>query len=263
MALEKSEAVILKMHNWSESSRTILFFSDRYGKLPLVDKGGRSFKSKRGRPVPFARLELTFYRSEKEGRGYLRECEAIENFSTEADGALGRLAYGSAACEILNLLLPEDESQPTLYTYFVSYLRKLCVVDKQFLPAQFLAFFLRAMSALGYHPSLGFCVGCRTEAAKMKPAADKIMFSAERGGVVCPTCQKPGEYYIPLPKIGLQTLALLQSASLDEAGTVPLGYQEAVFLADTMIKFLRFHSGLFKDIKSLQFLEKLKKTDLT
>jgi len=35
-------------YNWSESSRTAVFFTERFGKLPLVDKGGRSAKSKRG-----------------------------------------------------------------------------------------------------------------------------------------------------------------------------------------------------------------------
>ena len=63
MALEKTEAVVLKAFNWSESSRTVLFFSRRFGRIALVDKGGRSFKSKRGRVTPFAKLEISFYQS--------------------------------------------------------------------------------------------------------------------------------------------------------------------------------------------------------
>jgi DNA repair protein RecO (recombination protein O) len=262
MPLEKSEAVILKMFNWSESSRTILFFTERFGKLALVDKGGRSLKSRRGRPVPFARLEVTFYRSEKETSGYIRDCETLESFPLEKNGSLGRLAYGSAACETLNLLLPEQEAQAALYAYILSYFRKLALVERQFLPALFLAFFLRVMSQLGYHPSLAFCVGCSTDSSRIEPVGDKVMFSPERGGVVCDSCQKPGEYYIGLSVVGLQALTLLQRASLDEAAAVPLGYQEAAFLVDALTDFLRYHSGLFKDLKSLEFLEKLKKTEL-
>jgi hypothetical protein len=53
---------------------------------------------------------------------------------------------------------------------------------------------------------------------------------------------------------------LLQRASLDEAATVPLGFQEATFLAEALAKFLRYHSGLVSDIKSLEFLDKLKQS---
>lgn len=260
MPLDKSEAVILKMFNWSESSRTVLFFTRDYGKLPLVDKGGRSIKSRRGRLQQFARLEMTFYSSQKESSGYVSDCELLETFALDADGELGRLAYGSAACELLYLLLPENEEQAALYGYFVRYLRRLGKADKRYLPAVFLAFFLRTISLLGYHPSISYCVGCDKEVAKFGGTASEYRFSPERGGLVCPSCQKPGEYYIPLSAEGLRVLTSLQQASLDEAATVPIGFQEASFLVEILANFLKYHSGLMSDLKSVAFLEKLKKS---
>jgi hypothetical protein len=56
---------------------------------------------------------------------------------------------------------------------------------------------------------------------------------------------------------------VLQRASLEEAATVPLGYQEATTLVEALGDFLKFHSGLVTDLKSLEFLEKLKNTQLT
>ena len=168
MPIDKTEAVVLRMFNWSESSRTVVFFTEVQGKIPLVDRGGRSIKSKRGRLMPFARLELTYYRSQKETSGYISDCELLESFSLERDGSLGRLAYGSAACELLYLLLPEDQAQGALYDYFLQFLRRLSTVEKQYLPSLFLTFLLRSMSLLGYHPSVGFCVGCRNENGEIK-----------------------------------------------------------------------------------------------
>lgn len=263
MALEKSEAVLLKMFNWSESSRTAVFLTQRFGKMPLVDKGGRSAKSKRGRLMSFAHLEISFYKSEKQTTGYLSDCDILEEFSVEKEGSLGRLAYGSAAAELLNLLLPEGEAQPALFAYFLRFLRQVSDAGKQFLPAIFVAFYLRTMSQLGYHPSLGFCTGCRKEAEKIEPGDGQMMFSPERGGLVCPSCQKPGEYYIGLSAEQLRLLSVLQRASLDEAATVPIGFQEASLLVDTLTKFLKYHSGLISDIKSLKFLDKLKSSQLT
>jgi len=260
MSLQKTEALILKMFNWSESSRTVLFFTRNHGKLPLIDRGGRSIKSKRGRLQPFARLEMTFYSSQKETSGYVSDCELLEMFSLDAEGSLGRLAYGSAACELLYLLLPENEEQSGLYGYFVAYLRQLGRAEKKFLPAVFLAFFLRTISQLGYHPSISYCVGCDREESKFGGTAEDFKFSPERGGLVCPSCQKPGEYYIPLSAGGLRVLTTLQQASLDEAATVPIGFQDATLLVETLTNFLKYHSGLVSDLKSVEFLEKLKKS---
>lgn len=261
MALEKSEAVVLKMFNWSESSRTVQFFTRRCGRIALIDKGGRSFKSKRGRIIAFARLEITFYQSEKQTSGYLSDCEILETFELANHGSLGRLAYGSAACELLYLLLPEEEAQEDLFDYALLFLRKIADADRRSLPALFLACFLRMMSQLGYHPSLAFCVGCSKEAAEFGTVGGKRMFSPERGGMVCAACQKPGEYYIGLSPEQHRALALLQRASLDEAATVPLSFQEAAYMAEALAKFLKFHSGLISDIKSLEFLNKLKQSN--
>ena len=263
MALEKSEAVVLRMYNWSESSRTAVFFTDRFGKLPLVDKGGRSAKSKRGRLMLFAHLEISFYKSEKQSNGYLADCHVVREFSVDKDGSLGRLAYGSAATELMNLLLPEREAQTTLFHYLLRYFEKISTVDKQYLPSLFAAFFLRSMSQLGYHPSLAFCVGCRKESEEIVASTGKAMFSPERGGVTCPACQKPGEYYIGLSAEQLKLLSVLQRASLDEAATVPIGFGEASLMMETLTKFVKYHSGLVSDIKSLEFLEKLKSSHLT
>ncbi len=260
MALQKSEAVILKKFNWSETSRMVHFFTRDFGKLTLNDRGGRAFKTKRGRVVPFCRMEITFYKSEKETTGYLSDSEIMEAFTFEKDGSLGRLAYGSAACELLYLLLPEEEAQEALYNYFLSFLRLVNNVDKHHLPALFITFLLRTLSQLGYHPSLAFCVGCRKEYNGLDKNGGEAYFSPERGGFVCPSCQKPGEYYISLSAGSRRLLAALQTASLNEAAALPIGYDEAAMLIEVLSKFLSYQSGISSKLKSLEFLDKLKKS---
>ena len=259
MPLEKSEAVILRLFNWSESSRTVVFFCRDFGKIALVDKGGRRFKSRRGRLLQFARTELTFYTSEKATGGYLSDSEIIELFSFEKEGTLGRLAYGSAACELLYLLLPEQQPQPALYDYCLTYFAKADRVDKQFLPAVFLTFFIKLMSQLGYRPSLPYCVGCGKELETIFSTERRPFFSPERGGLTCQACQRAGEHYIPLSVDGARLLAALQHASLDEAATLAVGYREAALLIEALEKFLEYHAGLKSGLRSLAFLDKLKK----
>jgi len=258
MSLEKSEAVILKTYNWSESSRTVVFFSQEFGRIALVDKGGRSIKSKRGRLVPFSRSELTFYHSEKETSGYISDVELLEAFSFEKEGTLGRLAYASAACELLHLLLPEDEPQRALYNYFVSFLRQMDTADRRFLPAVFVAFYLRLLSQLGYHPSLAYCASCGKELTVNGGEDEVKMFGVDRGGFVCAACQKAGDYYISFSGDSHKLLLALQTASLSEAATLPIGFSEAAKLLDALTKFVGNQTGLNSELKSLQFIEKLK-----
>jgi len=265
MALEKTLAIVLKTFDWSESSRTIAFFAKEFGRIYLVDKGGKSIKSKRGRVVKFALLEVTFYDSKKETSGYISDVELIKLYAMSGDGSLGRLAYASAACELLDKLLPKEEPQRDLFSYFNLLLEKLDQAERKSLPALFLSFFLRLLSQMGYHPSLGYCVGCSREFAEFKKEKirDHVPFSPERGGLVCPSCQTPGDYYIGLPVGAFEKLLKLQSASLKEAESVRVSFGEASLLLEALVKFLQYQAEISSKIKSLEFLDKLKKTQLT
>jgi len=261
MSLQTTEAVVLKTFNWSESSRTVVLFTRDFGKLALVDKGGRRINGRRGRLVPFARLEITFYHSEKESNGYISDVSLIQAFSLEQEGSLGRLAFASAGCELLYQLLSERERQAGLYEYFVTFLELIETVGKQALAPVFLTFFIRLLSFLGYHPSLAYCVGCGKGEEQLPNGEGKLNFSPERGGMVCGSCKTVGEYYIPFSPESHRLLLALQSASLKQAATVPVGYTETTRLLEALTKFVSYQADIKAELKSLAFLEKLKNSN--
>jgi DNA repair protein RecO (recombination protein O) len=263
MSLETTPALLLKAYNWSESSRTLLFFTKRLGRLALVDKGGRQLKSRRGRPIPFALLEVTFYDHEKESTCYLSDVELLEQWEFANDGNLGRLAYGSAALELLNLLLPEDESHDDIFNYTCNFFQLVATSPRAGLPSLFIAYLLRLLSQLGYHPSLSYCVGCGRDIEEWGSSADRVAFSAERGGIVCPTCQSGGDYYITPHWETYRRAVAMQTASLSEAVTMTMGFTESTQVLDLLVAFISAHTGAKGDLKSLTFLEKLKTTTLT
>jgi DNA repair protein RecO (recombination protein O) len=258
MSLEKTEAIILRTANWSESSRTVTLFSRDFGKITLVDKGGRRFTAKRGRLMPFARLEITFYASEKSARGYVSEVELVQLFAFEKEGTLGRLAYASAACELLNLLLSDREPQQSLYRLFITFLQLTEAGSKQSLPSLFIAFLLHLLSHLGYHPSLSHCVGCGAALFGDDREDIEASFCPERGGIVCSACQTPGEYYLALSGRNARLLAALQSAPLNETAGRSIGYKDASLVLEALVQFVNYQTGITVPLKSLGFLEKLK-----
>ncbi|UCD17373.1 MAG: DNA repair protein RecO [Candidatus Zixiibacteriota bacterium] len=259
----KSEGIILRSVNWKEHSRIVTFFTDNAGKLAIVDRGGRSIKSKRGRLLSFSRLEITYFKSERTGTGYIGEVEPLESFSLERDGSLGRLTFASAALEILNDLLPESEPQEDLYHLTVTFLRHIDIDPKGALLAVFLAYFIKLLSYMGYRPNLAGCVTCgreRGEIAGDHQAA--LAFSPERGGLVCHACQTAGEYYIRVQPDQLDTLYSLQTSSLSEAAGVQLTMRKGEELLEILTTFMKYQTGT-GELKSLKFLEKLKRTQLT
>lgn len=260
MPQRADEAILLKAFGWSESSRTAILFSRQSGRLALSDRGGKRLSSKRGRLLPFARLAVSFYQSERSATGSLSESEVLEWFDLETEGHLGRLAYGSAATELIFLLTPEQQPHPELYGYLINYLRLLVSTPKQGLPSLWIAFFLRTLSTLGYHPSLDYCAGCNQP--RPKGAEENQSFAPLRGGWVCPTCQGPEEAYIIVPSAALDMLSQLQRSSLGEASTVRLKYREAALMVELLTKFLACQADIRSELKSLEFLEKLRQTAL-
>ncbi|MEE8576267.1 MAG: DNA repair protein RecO [candidate division Zixibacteria bacterium] len=262
MAQEKSQAILLKAHNWSESSRIVLFFTSDFGKLRLTDRGGRSLKSKRGRLMPFALLELTFYKSEKQSIGYLTDCDIQKVFSFEGEGSLGRLAYASAATELINLLLPEEEAQPYLFDYTVTFYNLVDTASKRALPALFIAYFLRLLSRLGYHPSLNYCAVSGDEFTKFASTTSTVNFSPAKGGIVSPPCQVASERYIALSPDCFQSLVTLQTASLTEAANRIVSFADAGQILFALSSFISYQAELKAGLNSLEFLDKLKRTHL-
>ncbi len=258
MAIKTTEAIVLKAHNWSESSRTVVFFTRDFGKLALTDKGGRQMTSKRGRLVPFARQELTFYHSEKESAGYLSDVALVKAYQFEGDGTLGRLAFASAGAELLMNLLGDREPHPALYDYYVSFLELVETVPKQALAPVFVTFYIRLLSMLGYHPSLGYCVSCGAAGEKLVVGEGEVLFSAERGGMVCGACKSVGDYYIPFSAETYRLVLALQGASLAQAAGLPITYRDAVRLIEALTKFMAYQADIRGELKSLTFLEKLK-----
>jgi len=253
-----SEGIILKSVNWKENSRIVTFFLENRGRFSIIDRGGRSIKSKRGRLQTFCRLEVNYFKSEKSGTGYLTEVDPIESFLFEKEGSLGRLAFASAALEILYDLLPEDEPQESLYHLTMQFLRLTDLAHKVSLYPLFLAYLMKLLSYLGYRPNFAGCVGCGRDMHNYENN-NGLAFSPERGGLVCSTCQIAGEYYIRLQPERQKTVYALQTASLAEATDFKIKFKEAENILELLTDFLRYQTGT-RELRSLVFLEKLKKS---
>jgi len=261
----KSEGLILKSVNWKEQSKIVTIFTDNAGRQSIIDRGGRSLKSKRGRLMTFTRLDLNYFRSDKTGVGYVNEVEPLESFSFEKEGTLGRLTFASAALELLYDLLPAEEPHEGLYHLTIQYLRQINNAPKSGIIPTFISYFLKLLSQLGYRPNFAGCVSCGKEIddalVSNGSGIEYYIFSPDRGGIICKSCQIPGEYYIKLQSAKLEVIYGLQTGTMAEASQKRIKLETAEELIELLSAFLRYQTDS-KELKSLKFLEKLKKTQI-
>lgn len=266
MAIRKTEGIILSGADWSESSQTLTVFTPDRGKLTLTVRGSRKMLGKRGRPMRFARLEFTCYLRDDSEHGYLADVEPVEVFLFERDGQLGRLAFASAAVELLDNLLTALDPQTAVYQITLSFLRMTDRIEKKRLPGLFAGYILRLVSLLGFRPNLIGCVGCGAELVQNGSDIndrEQYTISIERGGLICENCRRsmPGENrLISLPGDIHGKLILLMGSSLEEASRVMTPLQDLNRMVDLLVTLLRFHAGTIRPLKSFDFLDKLART---
>ncbi len=260
MALHKSEGIILHAANWSESSQMLTLLTPDRGRLSLSMKGIRKLSGKRGRPLRFARLELTFYLREGAETGSLNDVEPIEVFLFEKDGQLGRLTFAAAALELLNGLTSVQEAQSAVYQISLSFLRMVDSIEKKRLPGLFAGYILRLVSLAGFRPNLVGCTDCGRVVSDEVESDEDLLFSAERGGMVCLACRgnaRSGNGIVEITAKQHLKFRRLMESSLGEASQISVSLADLQRLIELVTELLRFHAGTVRHLKSFDFLDKL------
>lgn len=115
MALERSQALILRDRPYSETSRTYSALTERFGMLQFIGKGVRRPKSRLGTHLEWPALgELVFYLHEREGLINLSEANVEETFPVvRADPA--KLGHCAAMTELVLRTAPPAQRETRLF----------------------------------------------------------------------------------------------------------------------------------------------------
>ena len=115
MSTEKTEAVVIRQADFSESSRVVTFFTRDWGKISTVAKGGRRLKG------PFeAALDLltvcriVFIRKLSTSLDILTEAQLVSRFRPNGRDLVS-LYGGYYVAELLSNLTEEYDPHPNLY----------------------------------------------------------------------------------------------------------------------------------------------------
>jgi len=183
MAPVTTPGVLLRTHDYGETSRILRFYTLDHGLLSVMAKGvrGRSGKGKTALAT-FATGELTAYVKAR------RDLHTMKDFQcTRLRTGLGshmlRFAGAAAVAELV-VAHADQEPHPELYEALEASLDRLESAQAESLPTTALAAAWAMVAAFGFTPQLDPCVICLSPLG-----ADEIgRFDLGAGGVRCASC---------------------------------------------------------------------------
>ena len=184
MPSEKTDAIVLRVIEFSETSLVVTMITRDLGRISALAKGARRPKS------PFeSALDLlcasriVCVHKNTDALDILTEAKLQRRFRS-AEHDLTRLYAGYYVAELLLALTEDGDPNQALYALTDDTLAALDAGED--VNSRVLRFELAALRFLGHLPALRDCVDC----GKNTSEADRVAFGLLIGGVLCPECRK-------------------------------------------------------------------------
>jgi DNA repair protein RecO (recombination protein O) len=227
MAAEKAVGIVVRTHDWSETSRIAVIWTRELGKVRVLAKGGRRLKSNFEVALDLLTVcSIVLLRKSSGGLDLLTEARVEERFNGLRSN-LRAMYAGYYVAELLGDGTQDYDPHPGLYDFSLETLRKLSAGGD--VTALISAYEWNWLGELGLKPVLDRCAACQTE--ELPDGA--LVFSASAGGIVCANCAVMQKDRRPLSRANL---TVLEELAVGELPRVPnevrqlLGHQVSTVL---------------------------------
>lgn len=249
MAIVKTEALLLKTVDFSDSSLIIQFFTREHGRVSIIAKGARRSKSKfMGYLEPLGLVEIVYhYKSSREIQ-ILSEIGNVRIFLRHNTG-FAPVIFATAMIESLDRLIRDHQQDEPVFKLAVE---GLTAIDANPDSAGIilLGFFLQLTRIIGYGLDLHSCSRC------YRPLTES-WFHSETGDFLCASCHAPGQSeHLAGEMLGI----LVQMAQIPlNDGFFQMQQNIPVLnLIRLILEYLAFHLDFPVRLKSLDLLDTLR-----
>ncbi len=197
---KKTEAIILRTRNLSDSDLIVSFFSPGYGNIKGVAKGAKKSARRFVNSLNiFSLVDLEFKERRNSELLWVDSCELINGFpGIRSD--YNMLQRASYAVELTEILFPSNVESPEMFTLLRSTLDALSSMRH---PGKTMVIFQgRAMSTGGFGINLNKCALC----GRKYQGKGRALFDALSGSIICTGCKKESS---ALPGMTPESVAIL------------------------------------------------------
>lgn len=185
MSGEKTEAIVIRLADFSESSRVVTLFTLDAGKVSALAKGAKRLKGPFESALDLlSRVRVVFLRKSSASLDLLTEAQLVARFQPRPRDLMS-LYGGYYVAELLDTLTEPHDPHPTLFRESVAALEALSSeADPRLSILRFEAILLRE---IGHLPAFEACLVCG------RPAefGEGIRYWVTQGGLVCRACGRP------------------------------------------------------------------------
>ena len=253
MSLEKSEAIVLRVVPWSETSMVVTLFTRDFGKVSAIARGARRLRSPFESALDLlAKSQVVFIKKSTDALDLLTEAKLIRRFRS-GQVALLPLYCGYYVAELLLSLTEDNERASELYEACD---RTLIDLDLRKCEAEvILKFEMQVLKLLGHLPTFHLCASCGNPVQSNRTGPDALLGIAA-GGILCGDCV-PGQQFVV--RIQYPTLEYLMTYASEpwSSSATPI---RAEFRGEVRFVMERFVSNLAeRRLRLTDFLEELKR----
>ena len=243
-----TEAVVLRQSDIGEADRLLWLLTPQRGVIRATARGSRKPASKLG-----GHIDLLCYvkLSMREGRELhsVSQADTIDAFRAVRTD-IGRLSRGLYMAELAQRVSVEDAPAPAVFQLLIKSLQWLTDTENADTLVRWFA--LRLLTVTGFKPEFGACAECGDE---LDPG-DHV-FSAERGGLICPQCRSQGSDVLqPANLSTIKVLRHLARSDFPMVSALNIGSEER----RQTERILRSHTNTVVDrsVRSSAFLDEVR-----
>lgn len=247
----RTDAVILRRHDFGEADRLLTLLTPEHGKLRAIAKGARKpIARKTGHVELYTLVDMLIAR----GRDLhiVQQAETKEPFLPLHEDLL-RGSYASYVVELLDRFTAEQDPGRGEFRLLVQTLGWLGTEDDPRLVTRY--YELRLLELAGFAPALHTC-GVGQEPLEPRDQ----FFSPADGGVVCPEHRAGMERGLPLTLTALKALRHLQRQPWHVVRGLQVGGPLHRDLERLMLSYIAYL--LEQRLQSVEFLRKLRLEEL-
>ncbi len=246
MSQIKTEAIVIKSINWSDTSKIVSLYTRENGRVDAVAKGARRKNHQYGNFLEsLNHLETIIYISDKRELQNLGNTSLLNSFYKIRQN-LDKTAFGLAILELINTFFQQGENDPVFFDFLLTQIQAL---DQTSQPQViFWYFILKLASYLGFKPHFNHCKICE------EIKNEDYYFQISTGSVYCLECIGDTNLFIKIPDQVYQYLNKLQKANYKQIADYPPLLNYKFNSLNFLLDYLRHHTEQKIELASLKLL---------
>lgn len=244
MAIQKTDAIVLRRMDFRETSLIADFYSRDFGKVSGILKGIRTEPRKFASNIElFSHNEIIFYQKRNSSLHLVSHADKKDNFDPIRKN-IAKSTTASYMMELVNTLMPHEDTNTEVFDLTLGCLQELASTDN---PDKIGTIFkIKMLSLSGFKPHFDSCISCGSR------LFEQSKFSLILGGLLCAQCCQKDLSSRSIFRGTIASILHIERNCLKNSLTLGMNPQIKKELAIILNAFLNFH--LEKELKSQRVL---------